>query len=105
MTRPAFKHEGRKITQTAGLVEALAGEREYVKARIESATSAGNDTVLLKRKLVRIEANLAAATRRLATELHAVPGVAALMRKVEQLQSDLAAAQSMIERLQAVPAA
>ena len=95
MTRPAIKYEGQEMARSEGLVEALTGEREDV----EAATSAGNGTALLKRRLVRVKADLAAAKARVATELHAVPGVAALMHKVEQLQSDFAEAQSTIERL------
>jgi hypothetical protein len=54
---------------------------------------------------VRVTADLAAAKARVATELHAVPGVAALMHKVEQLQSDFAEAQSTIEDSGGAPAA
>jgi hypothetical protein len=89
------------MARSEGLVEALTGEREDV----EAATSAGNGTALLKRRLVRVTADLAAAKARVATELHAVPGVAALMHKVEQLQSDFAEAQSTIEDSGGAPAA
>lgn len=60
-------------TVAEGLVEALSGELANGKARVEAATSVGINTAILKRKLVRIESELAAATKRATEEFHAVP--------------------------------
>lgn len=90
-------------TVAEGLVEALTVALAEKKARIETATLAGIDTSGMKRQVAQIESDLASATRRVAAELYALPGVAALMCRVEQLQSDLAAAHSTIERLQGAP--
>lgn len=92
-------------TATEGLVEGLASDIAAAKARIVAAESAGVDTTKAKRTLARLESELETAKRQAAVELHALPSVAALTLQVEQLQSDLAAAQSTIERLQAAPVA
>jgi hypothetical protein len=67
-------------TVAEGLVEALSGELANVKARVEAATSAGINTAILKRKLVRIESELAAATKRATEEFHAGPSRPAASR-------------------------
>ena len=60
-------------TATEGLVVALTGELANVKDRIEAATSAGINTAILKRLLVRVESDLAAAKKRVIEEFHRVP--------------------------------
>jgi hypothetical protein len=55
-----------------GLVEAVSGEVANVKARVEAAASAGINTTILNRKLVRIESELAAAKKRAREEFHGV---------------------------------
>ncbi|MDR6503563.1 putative nucleic acid-binding Zn-ribbon protein [Burkholderia ambifaria] len=88
-----------------GAVAGLTIEVARAKARIDAALSAGVDTTKAKRTLARLESELETAKRQAAVELHALPRVADLTLQVEQLQSDLAAAQSTIERLRAAPVA
>jgi hypothetical protein len=56
-----------------GTVEALTGALAEKKARIETATSAGINTSILKHQVAQIESDLAAAKRRVIEEFHAVP--------------------------------
>ena len=60
-------------TVAEGLVAALTGELADVKARIEAASSAGINTAILKRRLVRVESDLVAAKKRGIEEFHAIP--------------------------------
>ncbi|CAE6694411.1 hypothetical protein R69619_00407 [Paraburkholderia nemoris] len=91
-------------TMAEANVVALTAALAEKNARVETARSAGRDTSGLKRQVAQIESELATAKRRASEELHALPGVSALALRVEHLESDLAAAQSAIELLQAAPA-
>jgi hypothetical protein len=51
-------------TKTEGLVVSLTAALADEKSRLDTATSAGVDTSLLKRKIAQIEVDLEAAKRR-----------------------------------------